>query len=269
MKKMRLGKRYYLANDNEFPLTQRINKIINQPNINSSSHHSTNIVNNQLNLPHTQPENTCPNNPDYLSYKTNLQISIEDNPLIRWFLSYTEEMMKEDPKRIAGKIYNYITESPVVWGSSDHMMFLIQSKGHHIFESFLLTMGSIVAGTIEVPQELSEGIATLFTNENIFSSNYELLQSWLQDRLNIFAGHNFKFGGNKWTEWDKKTISEMPDKLQGALDILRTDKSYVISELKDQGISKDEFSPDWENSSILREIALKNGGMYFPFGEET
>jgi len=38
-------------------------------------------------------------------------------------------------------------------------------------------MGSIVAGTLEVPQELSEGIATLFTNENIFSSNYELLQS--------------------------------------------------------------------------------------------
>jgi hypothetical protein len=36
----------------------------------------------------------------------------------------------------------------------------------------------------------------------------------------------------------------MPDKLQAALDILRTDKSYVISELKDQGISKDEFSPD-------------------------
>jgi hypothetical protein len=83
MKKMRLGKRYYLANDNEFPLNERINKIINQPNINSSSHHSTNIVNNQLNLPHTQPENTCPNIPDYLSYKTHLQISIEDNPLIR------------------------------------------------------------------------------------------------------------------------------------------------------------------------------------------
>lgn len=183
------------------------------------------------------------------------------NTLIKIFVKKMEDL--DYSPGINGQIRGFLYDITQINDSSTIILNSLQSKCEAISHVFLVCAAAMATDqTVNINSVYGMIDPMIFSYENVISSHFQLLNAWYKVRLYDLSGAEYTI--LKWKFSELLNIHNIILGCNDQIDQMKIFEEKVQNELRENGLSNQQFLNTNIISPILKQIAALNGGNYFP-----